>query len=78
MLPKHKLALLIAGVKPRDEEKAPEEDSEDEGSYDSGLSSVAEGIIDAVKHGDKDALVSVLEELCEHIAAKDETEDEGE
>lgn len=83
MIPKSKLAILIAGLgKPRDREEDDEEDvkeaPEEGGDLKERCDSIAEGILDAVKEDSKDALCEALLDLVHLIQEEDAKQDEGE
>jgi hypothetical protein len=73
MIPKHKLAILIAGLKPKgDEEKKDKGEGSD---LKERVDEIAAGILDAVKEDDRDALCECLLDLCHLIREEDEEQD---
>lgn len=79
-IPKHKLALLISGLKPKkgSEEEPPEGEEDGEDGYDQKLDTVVNQLADAVVSGKRDAVVEALHAFHDCITGEDKTEDEGE
>lgn len=80
MIPKHKLAILIAGLKPKKGAEDGPEDGESEGEEDGGyeerLDTVVNKLADAIVSGKRDSVVQALHDFHDCITEEDEAQDE--
>lgn len=80
MIPKHKLAVLIAGLKPKghDTEEEPEHEEEGDDDYEQKLDECIDNLTDAIVQGRREAISAALHELHDCMVDEDkEQDDEG-
>lgn len=77
MIPKHKMAILIAGLKPKSDESDKEHEYDSEGSdLKRKVDDVAEHMLSAMRDRSQDELCEALLSLIDIIREEDEEQDE--
>jgi hypothetical protein len=76
-IPKNKLAILIAGLKPKKggDEEPPADEGGDGEDYEQKLDSDINAVADAIVGGKRDAIVQALRDLVDCITEADEQQD---
>lgn len=75
MIPKHKLGILIAGIKPRDDAGKDEQD-DSAGDSDQRLHDASDAMFEALKDDDKDAFFDAVKDLHDCLVDEDKKQDE--